>query len=366
MKKQQFFLVILIFVLILVGCGSKTSNSVKDDEIPKPQEKEKIETTKSEDKVELVIYTNQIDGDREELFKILVEEQNFNFDVVFVQSGGGDIRDRLIAEKNNPIADVVLGASTLEHLALVENDLLVPFTPDWSDTVDTSLVGVDNKFWPWAIDTFHFTYNTALIGGEGQLPVPNDWYDLTSPEYKGKYYVFGSTGTTGGVMFASMLVRHRDDNGILGVSEEGWKLIEDIHANAINPFPNDFREALKGEVVGGFIWGGGVVTIPESKGIELDVMETPVGTPFLPANIAIINTGKQNKMKYAEEFVNWWGSKEVQTKWGGAFGNAPANKEALDAIGGELKAFMERLSVHDIDWQFVYEHFSTFFSGFRI
>lgn len=373
--KKRMLLLLLVLVFLLSACGETSTDTPesdettksdtemeKDDETGKDDEKESEpveEPVKKGDRLELVIYTNQIDGNREELFNTLVEDAAFDFDVVFVQSGGGDMRDRLIAEKNNPLADVVLGASTLEHLALVENDLLVPFTPTWSDKVDASLIGTDFKFWPWAIDTFHFTYNPDLIGGDGQLPIPTDWYDLTKPEYEGKYYAFGATGTTGGVMFASMLERHKDSNGVLGVSEEGWKLVEDIHANAINPFPSDWRESLKGEVVGGFIWGGGVVTIPADKGIKLEVMETPVGTPFLPAHIAILNTGKETKMAYAEEFANWWGSTEVQTQWGAAFGNAPANQEALDAIGGELQEFMNSLTVHDMDWQFVYENLDS-------
>ncbi|NGP43801.1 extracellular solute-binding protein [Bacillaceae bacterium SIJ1] len=310
------------------------------------------------DSSELIVYTNQTSG-REEVFEKLLEERNFEFDVVTVQSGGGDMRDRLIAEKNNPMADVVLGGTTLEHLALVDNDILVPFTPEWAGEIDQSMVGPDNKFWPWAIDTFHFTYNTELVGGEGQPPVPKDWSDLTKPAYQDKYYVFGSEGSTGGVMYASMLERHRDENGELGVSEEGWTLVEELHKNAINPMPQDWQESLTGEVVGGFIWGGGVVSVSEDKGIELDVMETPAGTPFLPAVIGVVNTGNEEKMKNAEEFANWWGSEEVQTVWGQETGQAPANEKALQAVGGEVQALIERLERHEIDWDFVYENIDS-------
>lgn len=316
------------------------------------------ETTeaKSDKKSELVVYTNQISGDREEVAKSLVEEQNFNFEVVFVQAGGGEMKDRLIAEKNNPLADVVLGGSPLEHLALAENNILAPFTPTWAENVDPSLVGSENNYWPWAIDTVHYTYNKNLVGGNNQPPVPHDWPDLTKPEFKDQYYIFEPSGTTGAVLFASMLVRYQDKNGEHGVSEEGWKLVEDIYANAVNPAPQDWQEALKEDVTGGFIWGGGVISVARDKNIELDIMEPSVGTPFLPALVGKIHTGNEEKMENAEEFINWWGSADVQATWGEKTGQAPANKEALEKIGGEIQALLDRLETQELDWNYIYEH----------
>lgn len=342
MKKLLLMFGLVLLFVIVSACSKEEAKDQKD--------------TKTEKKSELVVYTNQVSGDREEVFKKLVEEQHFDFEVVFVQSGGGEMKDRLIAEKSKPSADVVLGGSPLEHLALVENKVLKPFTPSWASDVDKSLVGPDNLYWPWAIDTVHYTYNKALAGGEGQPPIPQDWTDLTKPEYKDQYYIMEPSGTTGAVLFASILVRHQDESGEHNVSEEGWKLIEKIYENAVNPTPQDWQEALKGDVTGGFIWGGGVISVARDKNIELDVMEPPVGTPFLPAVVGIVNTGDEERMKNAEEFVNWWGSEEVQTVWGKETGQAPANVKALEQVGGEVQALLDRLEVQKLDWNYIYEH----------
>lgn len=306
-------------------------------------------------RAELIVYSNQFGG-REDVIDALLAEAGFPFDVVYVQSGGNTMKDRLIAERNSPLADVVLGGSHIEHLALVENDILVPFVPAWADEVSDEFVGPDNLYWPWALDTVHFTYNADLMGPGADLPAPSDWSDLVDPIYEGAYYVFGSSGTTGGMLYSSMLVRYRDPNGELNVSQEGWDLVGGVIANAIDPFPTDWRESLRGEVAGGFIWGGGVIDVSDQKSIDLQVMEPPVGTPFFPANVGIVNTGKERKMEYARQFVDWWGSTETQIAWGSATGQAPANVAALNAIGGDVQALVERLDVQDIDWQFVFEN----------
>ncbi len=309
-------------------------------------------------RAELIVYSNQLGG-REEIFAELVEGADFPFDIITVQSGGNEMKDRLIAERNSPLADVVLGGSHVESLALVENDILATYVPAWADDVDEVFVGPDNKYWPWALDTVHFTYNAEFMGPGTDLAAPSDWTDLVDPMYKDTYYFWGSGGTTGGMLVSSMLIRYRDANGELGVSQEGWDLVEGIYANAQNPAPSDWREGLRGESYGGSIWGGGVVQVSRDKGIDLQVMEPPVGTPFFPAVIGVVDTGKELKMEYAKQFVDWWGSAEVQVAWGGATGQAPANVEALREIGGATQELTERLEVQDLDWQFIYENLDT-------
>ncbi|MBL3732183.1 extracellular solute-binding protein [Lysinibacillus sp. HST-98] len=338
-KKFSWFLMLLSTLLIVSACGESAASK---DEASK-----------------LIVYTNQVSGDREAVFKELVEKQNFEFEVEFVQAGGGDMRDRLIAEKNKPLADVVLGGSPLEYLALVEKGILATHKPSWSSSVDPSLASSEQFYWPWAIDTIHFAYNKNALGGANQPPIPKEWADLTAPEYKDKFYLFGVAGTTGTVAFSSMLVDHQDKNGELGVSDEGWKLIKGLYENAVRPEPKDWQEALKSDLAGGTLWGGGMLAAARDRDIPLAAMTPAAGTPFLPALIGIVDSKDEARIANAKEFVDWWGSKEVQVVWGEKTGQAPANVEALNEIGGEVKNLLEQSKVQELDWDYIYKNIDS-------
>ncbi|TVP97265.1 MAG: hypothetical protein EA374_00055, partial [Acholeplasmatales bacterium] len=85
----------------------------------------------------IIVYTNQTSGGRETRLQTLISEANLGFSVEFVELAGQNLRSRLIAEKNFPIADVVLGGGVLEHLGLKNEGVTTPFFPTWLDTVDS-------------------------------------------------------------------------------------------------------------------------------------------------------------------------------------------------------------------------------------
>ena len=53
----------------------------------------------------------------------------------------------------------------------------------------------------------------------------------TNPKFKDKYYLFSAIGGTGKVILSSVISRYRDDNGVLNVSSEGWKMVENLYSN---------------------------------------------------------------------------------------------------------------------------------------
>ena len=53
-----------------------------------------------------------------------------------VSLGASAVTERMIAEKNNPLCDVVFGLNNIEYEKLKANDLLETWKPDWTDGVD--------------------------------------------------------------------------------------------------------------------------------------------------------------------------------------------------------------------------------------
>lgn len=83
-------------------------------------------------------------------------------------------------------------------------------------------------------------------------------------------------------------------------------------------------------------------------------MSPEVGVPFVTEQIGILNTSK--KQALLKEFVDWFGSAEVQKAWSDEFGSIPANQDALAQVKPEIKEFVESVKPQELDWDFIGEN----------
>ena len=153
-----------------------------------------------------------------------------------------------------------------------------------------------------------------------------------------------------------MLSRFRDDAGDLGVSDEGWKQIEDFFANGSPAVEGKdlFARMSDDEVDMGQMWTSGLPAFEEEYGIDADVARPSVGVPYAVEQVALVKGTKNQEQ--AEKFINWFGSGEVQAEWSKEFGSMPANEKAIAQADPEIVEFHESLQQQDIDWDFVREH----------
>ena len=68
-------------------------------------------STESDQNEKLIVYTNANSDGRGEW--LIEKAKGAGFDIEIVGAGGADLTNRLIAEKNNPIADVVYGLNNM-------------------------------------------------------------------------------------------------------------------------------------------------------------------------------------------------------------------------------------------------------------
>lgn len=69
--------------------------------------------------------------------------------------------------------------------------------------------------------------------------------------------------------------------------------------------------------------------------------------------IGIVNGTK--KLDEAKEFVDWFGSAEVQGQWAEEFSTLPANEKAVDKAN-EFNQEIAKIPAQDIDWDLVAEN----------
>ncbi len=338
-KSLQIMLMLIIAASMSLYAGGQTEMDEAEDQ--------------GMHKDKLVIYTNSGSNGRDQWITDLANQNGFNITVV--EGGGGDIFNRLIAEKNSPIADVAFGLNMLNFAELKKQDILMKYKPDWASEVDSSMKDADDYYHGIVKQAIVLVYNPDVYTKE---TAPKDWPDLwQKSEYHGQYNIFGLGGGTSRTVLASIAMRYLDSNGELGISAEGWEEIKQYIQNGyMNADGEDYIQNLVDKKIPmTMLWGSGVIDKQEAYSTVLGVMSPEIGVPFVVEQVGVLEG--TDSPDTAKAFVNWFGSSEVQAAWAQEFGTAPANSVSMKSAKAEAVELDKVLSkAQYIDWAFVLEN----------
>lgn len=333
MKLKKFISLFMATALTLsfVGCGNKDGS----------------ETSQKKDDKKLIIYTNSGTDGRDQYLKEKAKEAGFDVEVVSIQ--GGELANRVIAEKNNVQADLIYGLNSVEYERLKAENTLEKYEPTWSKDVDMSLGDKEGYYYPIVIQPLVNIMKNDLS------EYPKDFSDLLDPKWHGKYHIMNFGGGTGRSILASLLIRYKDPNGELGVSKEGWEFVKKFIQNGkIAKQGEDWIGAvIDGSVPICQMWGSGVLQYEKERNYKFKLMVPYIGVPYVTEQVAVVKGGNKDK---AIEFANWFGTSKVQEEWMKKFGTIPCQPEALKNATPEIKEFMSKVKKQDIDWKFVTEN----------
>ena len=157
-------------------------------------------------------------------------------------------------------------------------------------------------------------------------------------------------------MLASILSRHLDEDGDLGVSDEGWELVEAYYANGSPAVEGTdlYARITRDEVDYGVLPSSGIAARDEEYGTKTGMIVPDYGVPYVTEQIAQMS-GTDNEAK-AQEFIDWFGSAEVQGEFAAEFNSMPVNEGAVDKANPEVVELMETLPRQEIDFGFVSEN----------
>ena len=231
----------------------------------------------------------------------------------WVRDSTGIVTARLLAEKNNPQADVIWGLAVTSMLLLDGEQMLKPYapkglnrlSPEFRDSADTpAWVGMDA--WMASI-----CFNT-IEAKKHNLPMPTSWWDLTKPEYQGHVTMPNPASSgTGFLDVSSWLQGFGDD--------EGWKFMDALHDN-INRYTHSgsqpCRLAASGEVAIGISFANrGAMLKRQGAPIELIFPSEGVGWDMQTA--AILKGTK--KREAAEKLMDFIVSQEANEIYNQAY-----------------------------------------------
>ncbi|MDK1389936.1 extracellular solute-binding protein [Sinorhizobium sp. 8-89] len=266
-------------------------------------------------------------------------------DIKLLNAGGGELFDRLLAEKNNPQADVVLGMVDTSMALLKKEGLFQAYTPTWAKDLPTQFQDMDGmvyKFWQTPI---------VLAYYPDKLPVaeaPKSWLDLTKDQYAGKYVIGASAWQTTRMYLAGILVRFLDTSG--EVSDEGWDFLSKLYAGAVvvNDADSQIEAFKSGRASIDLNWLGGTFKLAKDLGAKVKVVESDGGTPVISEGVAIM--AGTDQLEQAKAFVDWFGSADVMAVYAEKFGQVPLLPEALAKSPVAVQENAKLVKPQPIDW----------------
>ncbi len=137
-------------------------------------------------KTTLLVYT-ALETDQLKAYQEGFNKVEPNIELKWVRDSTGVITAKLLAEKGNPAADVVMGVAASSLALLDKNGMLEPYKPLNFDALMSQYVDKKNPPAWFGMDVWGATvcFNTVEAQKRG-LPKPESWKDMTKPIYKGQ------------------------------------------------------------------------------------------------------------------------------------------------------------------------------------
>ena len=272
----------------------------------------------SAQKTQLNVYT-ALETDQLKAYKEGFEKANPNIEITWVRDSTGIITAKLLAEKANPKADVVMGVAATS-MAIFDNEgMLVPYAPAGLNRLDAKYRDPKNPPAWVGMDVWGATicFNTAE-GAKRNIPKPETWKDLTKPVYKGQIVMPHPASSGTGFFDVSAWLQ-------MWGEAEGWKYMDALHENIAQYMHSGSRPcaaAAAGEYV--------------------------VGISFEYREAIAIHKGTKN-MDAAKKLVDWAVTDDAMALYANNFAivAVPAKSKPLPNVPAD---YASRLVKNDFAW----------------
>lgn len=322
MKKRRFKLWAtagILLTLALAGCGNKETKDVKEASAKTQQEKV------------LTVYSAGPDGLAANIQEAFEEKTGIK--VEMFQGTTGKILSRLEAEKNNPVADVVVLASVASMDGLKATDQLQSYqdaankdniNSDWSDR--------EGYFYGYSASALGIAYNT-----KNTTQVPEDWSDLVKAEWQNKINIPDPSLSGSAVDF---LFGYTEADNTAWSTIDTWKK-NGLQVNGAN------KEALDAVITGeknATIAGVDYMAYKaKADGEPVEIVYPKSGTVVSPRAVGILKEAKH--VEAAKAYVDFLLSDEGQKLVADAY-LLPGNKE----IAVKNRAALDEIPQLHVDW----------------
>lgn len=141
--------------------------------------------------------------------------------------------EQLLAEQDNPKADVIWGLAVTSMLPLEWDHLLTSYGPQGIERITPLFrdvneppqwVGISGRSIVLCVNTTELT--------KRKLPMPKSWRDLIDPQYKGHLLILAPGQTSVGYLLIATIIQINGD-------AQGWEYLGKLHQNVEGRYANN-------------------------------------------------------------------------------------------------------------------------------
>jgi len=247
---------------------------------------------------DLLVYSST-DADNLKHYMDQFQKDNPDIKVKVVRESTGTMAAKMMAEKDNPQADVLFEMAATVALNMEAQGMFHPYTPKGMDKIDQRYVDKEGEVnwvgnYGWAGCICWNTVEAKKLG----LPKPKSWADLTNPAYKGLISMPNPNSSGTGFLDVSSWIQ------IMG-EDAAWKYMDDLHKNVgvyTHSGSKPCKQSGSGEFPIGISWPGRAIKIIKAGApMEMIIPEEGIGWEM---QVVAIMKGTKN-LKDSQRLIDW-------------------------------------------------------------
>jgi len=293
-------------------------------------------------KTELNVYT-ALETDQLKAYTEGFNKTYPNIELKWTRDSTGVITSKLLAEKANPVADLVVGVSASSLAVFANEGMLQPYAPKGLDKISKQYRDPANPPLWVGMDVYGaaICFNTVEAAKLG-LPKPATWQDLTKPVYKGRIVMPNPASSGTGYLDVSGWIQ-------MWGEAKAWKFMDALHQNIAqytHSGSKPCKQAGAGEFPIGVSFEYRAVTTKKS-GAPIDIVFPTEGLGWdLEASGIMKNT---KKLEAARSLMDWLASKDAMELYAKNFAvlAMPGVAKSLDFVPADYE---QRLAKIDFAW----------------
>jgi putative spermidine/putrescine transport system substrate-binding protein len=268
---------------------------------------------------------------------------DLGYDIPFDNKNSGQALSQLIAEKSNPVADVVYYGVNFGMKAKVA-DVVEPYQPKGADQVPAGLKDADGAWTTIHSGTLGLFINKDALGSN---PVPACWKDLLKPQYKGMVgYLDPSSAAVGyvGAVAVNIALGGNDSDFTPAVN-----FFKDLHKNQpIVPKQTSYARVVSGEIPILFDYDFNAYRAKYGETGNFVFVIPCEGTVVFPYVTSLVKNAPDKDK--AKNVLDYFLSDKGQAMWANAYLRPARPIELPQAVKSKFLPDADYARANSVDW----------------